>query len=499
MFCDFYFPLIAALASPSKPTGFWPKIRNARILSASTDLIRLVQDRSGGENGTAYWMQLHADMQLSMGLDSDAEESYRQARKIGRMPKDEVRVLSARNTGWQALFRRRFGTAMACFLRVANEPGVDPRRRVEARLGSMSVLFELGHLNEAGCMLDEIELEVGRLLTPDDETDAWRETVHTIRADLAFQRTLRHAPQLSDHVYWHSGQLSDPGRLHAKPELAAERLLHEQDIRVPLLRNRLECKESLGRLARGQRDAIDSLLAHLDWADANSLTIYQRSVRQEIALASLVADLPQVAEMALGPLANEIHPGFDHRHLEILYCMAKIHQAQGHTHHSRQIYSQYAMTAIHCAREGACELVHNSHKRHGTVITDDITARLPAKYRRAYQFLLNNLERSDLSIQEVAAEIGVTVRALQNTFKSHLGSTPSQIIRQQRMKRIQLELEDDCGGAGVTVLDAGNRWGVPNRSTLLNAYKREFNEAPSDTLNRRGHVDTENAANDLYK
>lgn len=483
MFCDFYFPLVSSLASPSKPPGLWPKIRDARILSASADLVRLVQD-CGGESSAVSWMQLHADLQLVMGRDSDAEESYRQVRKTRHASKDEIRVLSARNAGWQALYRRRFGTAMACFLRVANEPGIDSRRRIEALFGAMSVLFELGYLNEAGCMLDEIELEVDKLLALDDETLAWRETVQTMRADLALQRTLRHAPQLSDHVYWQSGKLSDSGPLHAKPELAAERLLCEQDIRSPVLRGRLECKESLGRLVRGQRDAINPLLAHLDWADANSLTIYQTTVRQEIALASLVADVPQVAEMVLGPLANEIHIGFDHRHLEILYCMAKINQAQGRTHHSRQLYSKYAMTAIHCAREGACEMVRNSHKRRGSIVADDIAARLPAKYRRAYQYLLNNLERSDLSIREIATEIGVTVRALQNTFKSHLGATPSEIIRQQRMQRIRLELEDDRDGAGQRVLEAGNRWGVPNRSTLLNAYKRQFNEAPSDTLNR---------------
>ncbi|SAL32813.1 AraC family transcriptional regulator [Caballeronia udeis] len=484
MFSDFYFPLISCLASPSKPPGIWPKIRDGRILSASADLGRVVQD-CGVENGAAYCVQLHADLELVMGMDSDAEESYRQARKISQASKSEIRVLSARNTGWQALYRRRFGTAMACFLRVAKEPGVDLPRRIEALFGTMSVLFELGHLNQVGCMLDEIELEVDKLRELEDTRSAWCETVQTMRADLTLQCSLRHAPQLSDHVYWHSGQLCDPGPLHAKPGLVAERLLLEHDIRLPVLCGRLEYKESLGRLVRGQGDAITPLLAHLDWADANSLTIYQRTVRFEIALASLIADLPQVAQMVLGSIANESHIGFDHRHLEALYCLAKINQAQGRVHHSRQLYIKYAMVAIHCAREGAAELARGSHQRRGVAVADDVTARLPAKYRRAYQYLLNNLERSDLSIHEIAAEIGVTVRALQNTFKAHLGATPSEIIRQQRMKRIQQELEDDRGGAGQKVHDAGNRWGVPNRSTLLNAYKRQFNEAPSDTLNRR--------------
>lgn len=499
MFCDFYFPVVSSLASRSKPPGMWSKICDARILSASTDLARLVQ-HSGSKSSTAYWVQLHADLQLLMGLDSDAEESYRQARKINRGSKDEIRVLSARNTGWQALYRRRFGTAMACFRRVASEPGVESPRRIEALLGAMSVLFELGYLNEAGDMLEEIALEVGKLPVQDEETGAWGEIVRTMRMDLALQHMLRYSPRLSDHVHWHSAKVSDFGTLHAKPNLAAERQPCEQGIHLAVLRGRHKCQESLGQLVRGQRDAINPLLAHLDWADANGLTIYQCTVRQEVALASLAADMPQMAEMALGSLVNELHIGLDQRHLEILYCMAKINQAQGRTHHSQQFYSRYAMAAVRCAREGAGELVNANRKRRTAAVADDIAARLPPKYRRAYQYLLNNLERSDLSIREIAAAIGVTVRALQNTFKSHLGATPSEIIRQQRMQRIRLELEDERGGLGQQrVLDAGSHWGVPNRSTLLNAYKREFNEAPSDTLNGRTPYGDMGVESDLYK
>lgn len=420
MFCDFYFPLVAFLASPSKPPGMWPKIRDAKILSASMDLARLVQNY-GSKSGTAHWVQLHADLQLVMGLECNAEESYLQAHKISQASKDGIRVQSARNTGWQALYRRRFGTAMACFQRVANEPGVEPQRRIEALFGTMSVRFELGYLSEAGDVLDEIELAVDKLLAQDEETSEWREIVQTMRADLSLQRVLRFSPHLSDHVYWHSGNLSNLAALQTKPELGAEHQVCEQNIRLGVLRGRHKCQESLRQLVRGQREAINPLLAHLDWADANGLTIYQSSVRQEVALASLVADMPQLADMVLGPLVNELHIGLDHRHLEILYCMAKINQAQGRSHHSRQFYSRYAMAAIRCAREGTSELAHNGHKRRGAPAADDVAARLPAKYRRAYQYLLNNLGRSDLSIHEIATEIGVTVRALQNMFKSHLG------------------------------------------------------------------------------
>ncbi|MBJ9710529.1 helix-turn-helix transcriptional regulator [Burkholderia gladioli] len=493
MFCDFYFPLIAVLASPSAQPGLRSKIRETRVLSAYADLAGLVQDGCGDAE-RAYRMQLHADMQLAMGLEFDAEESYRRSRKLMHASKDEIRLLSFRNTGWQALFRRRLGTAMACFASVTSEASVAPCRHVEGLFGTLCVWFELGHLDEAGHLLDEIELAIEQRLSTHEDFGLWREFARTLRADLDVQRSLRHAPELADHVYWQSARLSDPLRPPAPRDKPRGRLLDEREVQVPLLRSRLDFRTSLHRLASGHGEAINDLMRHLDWADANGLTAYQSSVRQEIALASLIGNAPHLAEMVLAPLANEIRVGHDHRQLEILYCLAKVHQAQGRTHHSQQLYSRYAMTAVHCARKGACDLARSNSQRHTPYVADDISARLPAKYRRAYHFLLDNLERSDLSIGEVAEVIGVTVRSLQNTFKTSLGATPSEIIRRERMKRIHLELQGDDAAFGQRVLDSGNRWGVPNRSTLLNAYKRQFNEAPAETLHRKHHF---NAAEDL--
>jgi AraC-like DNA-binding protein len=114
---------------------------------------------------------------------------------------------------------------------------------------------------------------------------------------------------------------------------------------------------------------------------------------------------------------------------------------------------------------------------------DDISARLPGKYRRAYRYQIEHLEQSDLSVREVANHIGVTERALQAAFRTHLGYTPRQLIRNRRMERIRDDLlEDDTHASNL--LRVANRWGVQHRSTLLNGYRGLFNEAPSQTLAR---------------
>ena len=77
----------------------------------------------------------------------------------------------------------------------------------------------------------------------------------------------------------------------------------------------------------------------------------------------------------------------------------------------------------------------------------------------------------------------MTERALQTAFKNFLGLSPTELIRRQRMERIRAELEDPFTSER-NILGAANKWGVQNRSTLVSSYRKQFNEAPSETLER---------------
>ncbi len=115
--------------------------------------------------------------------------------------------------------------------------------------------------------------------------------------------------------------------------------------------------------------------------------------------------------------------------------------------------------------------------------SDDVSARLPGKYRRAYRYLMERLDQRELSVREIAAHIDVTERALQAAFKAYLGLSPSELIRRQRMERIRGELLSDAPRA-ASVLEIASRWGIQHRSTLVNGYRRMFDEAPSQTFDR---------------
>jgi hypothetical protein len=152
MFPTIYFPLISLLASTSPPKGLWEMLREGYISSSVYHISRIVEC-SEHEIHTASGLQLRADLQTTLGLQADAEESYRQSLRLYRTGSRDLHVASLRNTGWQAFFRGRFATAMACFERLTEEHGIEQPRRMEGMFGILCVLSQLGSLQAAAEVL----------------------------------------------------------------------------------------------------------------------------------------------------------------------------------------------------------------------------------------------------------------------------------------------------------------------------------------------------------
>lgn len=491
MFSMLYFPVVAALATPAPDaepalsTRYLDALLNGKLGAARQQVSRWAEEAGAAEHASSG-LQLHADMQLMLGIEVEAEENYRRSQKLIRSSKHAIRIASCRNAAWQAFFRHRLGTALACFSRVAEEPEIEPERAAEAHFGMVCVLQELGRTGEASDALESLTELVERDI--DEHLDHWHDLLATLRFDLAVQSEVRSASALGDHVYWQSALSSD--RVLRLPQAAdtSVDVLREaaQAIRTPLLRGRIDYLKRLRLAACADREAMGGLQDYLNWAREQGLADYQRTLRLEIALATLAGAAPHLAHSVLEPLHQIGRNGTTgHRHLEYLYCTAKTRQAQGRTQESLQLYSRYALVAMQCLRE-------DSHVRAPTFSRgakpspqlDDVSARLPAKYRRAYGYVLDNLDRRDLSVREVAAEIGVTERALQSAFKNFLGLSPTELIRRQRMERIRAELTEGSYASERGVLSAASKWGVQNRSTLVNGYRKQFHEAPSETLER---------------
>ncbi|MBP0588610.1 helix-turn-helix transcriptional regulator [Paraburkholderia sp. LEh10] len=488
MLVTFYFPYVSMLNAASAPSAVAELIRNGNVQAAAAHVQRHVE--SHDDAPPAALLQMQGDLQLSLGMEVDADDSYREAQKRMRGDKDMMRFASCRNAGWQALFRYRYGTAMSCFTKIAGHPRASVPLRLDALFGVFGVLFSVGRLRDAHAVLDTLEdlldeaasNDAGRRALP--HADGWQRLLGTVRFDVEAQSRLRSRAALSDHIYWQVSLTGDAAPRVAPQRPAALRMLTGA-IADPLLRGRVGFLDGIAQLASGERGARREIDAHVEWAGKQRIRNYQSAVRIEIVLASLAGGATSLAESMLTLLAAEVRMPQNHRQLEYLYCVAKLRHVQGRSGESLEVYRRYALAAVNCIRDEAGALA-----RYGQRIArapeqlDDIGTRLPARYRRAYRYLLDNLERKDLSIREIAAQIGVTERALQSAFKTSLGSTPTEIIRRLRMEGIRAELEGADSAHEQGILATAVKWGVGSRSTLVNSYRREFNESPSDTLNR---------------
>jgi transcriptional regulator GlxA family with amidase domain len=108
---------------------------------------------------------------------------------------------------------------------------------------------------------------------------------------------------------------------------------------------------------------------------------------------------------------------------------------------------------------------------------------LPVTLRRALAYLDDHVSE-DVSVAQVAAACGVTVRALQLAFRRHLSTTPSRYLRELRLDRARRELEAGDPAHGDTVTEVAARWGFFSPGRFSAHYREAYGEPPSRTLAR---------------
>ncbi|MFM0040932.1 helix-turn-helix transcriptional regulator [Paraburkholderia sediminicola] len=475
MSVSIYFAVASTLSSADATSTFFAKMLAGQFRDAASVAAARAEREQGGAAPNYASLQNYADVQLVLGCYEDAEEIYRRAKKSIRSEHGTMRAALSRNAGWQALFQSHLSTALKCFKRVDDDADASPGLRLESLVGSVLVLFQLGRLDGVRSRL-ELLSEMAR----EAADSRWRRLAEVLRADLLAQYRMRSSAQLADHIYWHSAILE----LRAADLCEASPPLPEDTPTIAALARRADYLNHLLALSRGSHAGLTQIDAHLRWSQSAGLDDYHRELRLEVALAALAGSASNVADTMLRMFGDGAMHGNQHAHwyLEYLYCQSKMRQQQGRLQDHSQMYARYALMSIKHVRADSVAMPTAPAER-AAAPADDISARLPGKYRRAYRYLIEHLERPDLSVREVANHIGVTERALQAAFKANLGYSPSQLIRSRRMEHIRDELLADDTHAS-SVLQVANRWGVQHRSTLLNGYRKLYNEAPSETLSR---------------
>jgi AraC-like DNA-binding protein len=480
--------VLTVLARRHVPATLVQSVLAGRLSEAAARAEDLLVARQASAAPSLEWSelaQLCGDLMLALGRAEEAEETYRQAVKFaGSEQRGAVRVVSCRSTGLLSLHQHRFGTAEACFARIVVDDAATPSQKVEALCALAMARHGLGHKERALLALDE----AGELACNDGSADLAL-LASLVRVELMAHLEVRAHETLRDHVFWQSPCGWRPACPDTLQPLAAIEICMAAHGRHALVANRLNHLRDQIRASYGDVPARAALADHIAALRFAGLRALEHMARIDASLVAISHRQSELARAVLEPLlARDGDPGRQQRWgLELSYCLAKVCTLAGRGDEAMAHYQRYAQESMQRVRTESA-LVERSYRpgaAPAAQVKDDVEMRLPAKYRKAYRYMQEHLDCSELSVREIADDMGVTERALQSAFKSHLGMTPGEVIQRCRVERIRADLlrEDAPGG---TVIETAARWGIRNRSTLITSYRKYFRETPTETLARRG-------------
>jgi len=106
---------------------------------------------------------------------------------------------------------------------------------------------------------------------------------------------------------------------------------------------------------------------------------------------------------------------------------------------------------------------------------------LPETLKDAVAFIHRHAA-DDVSINDIAAAVHLTPRAVQYLFRRQLDTTPTEYMRRVRLHRVHQEL---IAGerATTTVAEIARRWGFAHTGRFAVLYRQTYGQSPHTTLN----------------
>jgi len=445
---------------------------NEAVKHAEVALRERTPPHTDPDAGLLETAHLCADLMLALNRAEEAEETYRLAVKLSHHGnRGDVRVASCRSTGFLALHQQRLAVAASCFTRIVSDEAAGHSQRVEA-LCALAVAHE--GLGQHGVAMQALS-DAAQLACETREPDLVKLT-GLVRIELIARKEIRTHDLLQDHVFWRSS-IGNGARVceEVSPLASIDMLLAAEDS-TSLVACRLHHLRDLLLATYGDTRLQAALAEHLVRLRNIGLVKLEAQARIDTALVAIAHRQAEFARAVLQPLQGAS--------IEAWYCQAKLSMLLGCADDAMLHYQRYAFESMERVRAGSAAPQRGETQASFAGAKDDIEMRLPAKYRRAYRYLQENLDHADLSVREIADSIGVTERAIQTAFKTHLGMTPGEVMQRCRVERIRAELlREDAHDANV--IETAARWGIRNRSTLLSSYRKYFRETPTQTLARR--------------
>lgn len=97
--------------------------------------------------------------------------------------------------------------------------------------------------------------------------------------------------------------------------------------------------------------------------------------------------------------------------------------------------------------------------------------------RRAKHYVLQNIKRTDLSVEEIAKFCGISTRYLRGLFSDE-GHTASSWMRKQRLECVRMDLER-ASTNGLQISQIAYRWGFADYAHFSRCFKTAYGRSPS--------------------
>ncbi|MEK8029343.1 helix-turn-helix domain-containing protein [Ideonella sp. DXS29W] len=448
--------------------------------AADLGLQRLSRDAGKGDAmQRSLLCQMVSRLLLALGREQQAQELMQDSLKAyEELSRNWLRWLASLDQGWTFLCMNRPGRAIECFKALVDDAQAPPEVAIEALSCTACALHALGECQRAAHLIEQA-IERGG---PADLA----ELIECQQWELVVLRLARRSEGLADHAL----AIGFRDRMEAAPEPGeARRALAALEARQPvgsLVAHRLQHLQlMMTQLAGAQGTA--PFAECLAWLRERRLAGLEVGARIESALVLLAGGSAKAAGDVLQALAPDDAQGRRHRYtVDLQYCQSKLFLLQGQLNDAMQAYKRHVEEAVFMIKRDFAQATRIADRAANADSADAPRLRLPLKYRGAYQYIVDHLSDHQLSIKHVAAHVGVTERSLQMAFRASLGVTPAEFIRRRRMERIRDELQTTGSqGHKVSVHDVAARWGVSNRSTLVQNYRQVFAETPFETLHGR--------------
>jgi len=126
-------------------------------------------------------------------------------------------------------------------------------------------------------------------------------------------------------------------------------------------------------------------------------------------------------------------------------------------------------------------VLHQHPHNHSEELAKSTPAPAPGLVRRAERYMIDNAAEP-ITVSDVAAHLGTSLRSLQAGFRQWRATTPNAFLRQVRLQRVRDELLHPRADSSVTT--AALRYGFPHLGRFSAYYQSAFGETPSETIRR---------------